>query len=353
MTDTRLAAEGIEVALDRGLGHLSSFAVLRDGRRIDPFARVEWADEPPDSPRFPPDMAPHLGRMSKDFFCAPFSTDDVEDAPAHGWPANSAWRVVAAEGARATFALDRRVAGAEIEKDWTLIDGHPFLYQRHRFRGGEGRIPVAHHTMVDLSRGGEILLSPKRLYETPGERPEAGRDDTRSIFAYPAEAEDPTRFPGADGPLDLTRWPVGDRHNDFAMAVEADLSGWGWAMVVRPADGDAAILIKRAAVLPQTMLWFSNGGRQFPPWNGGFSGVLGLEEAASLGGEGWRASAAANRWTERGVPTALQLVPGGVAEVGFALGAIPWDGPPAPVRVLDDRVEVGDVTLPFRADLVA
>ena len=104
-----LAARGIKVALDLGLGQLALFEVLRDGRKISPFARVPWADDPEDKARFAADMAPHLRRMSGDFFCAPFCADDVEGAPAHGWSANSAWDLVD-EGRATDFPGPRALA---------------------------------------------------------------------------------------------------------------------------------------------------------------------------------------------------------------------------------------------------
>ncbi len=76
-----LEARGIRVALDLALGQLAVFEVFRDGRTIAPFARVPWADASDDPGRFAADMAPHLRRMSGDFFCAPFCADCPPSAP--------------------------------------------------------------------------------------------------------------------------------------------------------------------------------------------------------------------------------------------------------------------------------
>ena len=45
------------------------------------------------------------------------------------------------------------------------------------------------------------------------------------------------------------------------------------------------------------MLWFSNGGRDYPPWNGRHVGVLGIEEGRSYAAYGHAASAADNPLT--------------------------------------------------------
>src|SRR5918998_692356 len=78
---------------------------------------------------------------------------DVEAGPPHGWTANGSWRHLAAEalpggGTVRRFELVERVMGARVVKELRLIDGHPFIYQRHVFEGGEGALPVSHHAMT-------------------------------------------------------------------------------------------------------------------------------------------------------------------------------------------------------------
>lgn len=318
-----LEARGIRVALDLGLGQLAAFEVYRNGRTISPFARVPWADSPDDPARFPADMAPHLRRMSGDFFCAPFCADDVEGAPAHGWTANTAWELIDEipfdGGVTARFRLTRRIAGAVVEKLWTLRDDHPFLYQEHRFIGGTGRIPVAHHALFNLRDGGLLQFSPKLWAETPAQPLE--RD--HSVLRYPAQGNDITRFPGQAGPVDLTRYPIGSHHEDFVMLIDDPAQKLGWVTAVRPASGDIAVMVKAVSVLPQTMMWFSNGGRDVAPWNGEHVGVLGIEEACALGIEGWTASITPNRLTAPGIATAIDLGSSQTVSVSTAMGAFP------------------------------
>src|ERR1700752_4483731 len=166
----RIEASGIAVEVDLGIGHLALIEVERNGRKSAPFHRAPWADDaqPPEGT----EDAPHLARISGDFFCAPFCTPDVEPAPPHGWPANAAWAPVdsipvAGGGVAATFVLEKPVMGARVLKELTLRDGHPFLYQRHIFEGGTGALPVANNAMVRLPSGGRVSYSPKRWAETP------------------------------------------------------------------------------------------------------------------------------------------------------------------------------------------
>jgi hypothetical protein len=343
-----LSARGIRAVFDPDQGMLARLEVLRGSRRIAPFARVPWADRD-DPGRMPPGIQPHLARMSGDFFCAPFCADDIGGAPLHGWPANAPWAHVATtalpDGTEARFRLSRPVAGATVEKVWRLRDDHPFLYQRHEFHGGQGAIPVAHHAMVDLRTGGRLAFSPKLFAETPPVEAEPGR----SLLRYPAESADLAAFPGRDGPVDLTRWPIGRRHEEFLMLVDDPAHHFGWVTALRPACGDVALLVKRVSELPQTMLWMSNGGRDRAPWCGEHVGVLGIEEARALGSEGWAAALRPNRLTARGIPTALDLSEAAVVSVSTAIGALPTEATaPLTLSVGDSAVTLSDgTTVPF------
>ncbi len=350
MTHHPMQARGIRATLDLAQGQIALFEVTRGPRRIAPFARVPWADAE-DPSRFAQGMDPHLRAMSGDFFCAPFCDVDPTGAPFHGWPANAAWEVVDTtalpDGTSTRFRLTRPVAGATVEKIWTLRDDHPFLYQRHDFIGGTGAIPVAHHAMVDLRTGGLLGFSPKLWAETPATMPEPGRN----ALSYPAKHADLAAFPGRHGPVNLTRYPIGTRHEDFAMLIDDPAQKIGWVTALRPACADVAILLKSVARLPQTMLWFSNGGRDEAPWCGQHVGVLGIEEGCALGSEGWAAALAPNRLTAQGIATAIDLGAAPVVSVATAMGALPTAADhPLGVAIAENTVVLSDgTTAPFDA----
>ncbi|PZQ99357.1 MAG: hypothetical protein DI533_01330 [Cereibacter sphaeroides] len=341
MTDLHiLEARGVTAALDLALGQVARFEVQRGTRRVAPFARVPWADAP-DASRFPKDMNPHLERMSGDFFCAPFCADDMDGAPLHGWTANAPWEFVSSEqledGVEARFRLSRTVAGARVDKVWRLRDDHPFLYQRHEFFGGQRALPVAHHAMVDLRAGGLVGFSPKLWAETPATPLEPGRHH----LAYPAKSENLHGFPGLNGLVDLCRYPMGLRHEEFVMLIDDPSQILGWVTALRPASADVALLIKPVARLPQTMLWISNGGRDLAPWCGQHIGVLGIEEACAIGPEGWSAAINPNRLTEQGIATALDITAAPTVSVATAMGALPS----AAATLLSLRVEGDEAVL--------
>ena len=277
----RIEANGISAAIDLSVGHIAALEVEVRGRQLAPLHRAPWVDGPDEV--LPEDLPPNVRRLSGDFLCAPFGRNDVVAAPTHGWPANSPWTLLSSEGVEdmrsAAYRLDREVLGAKVTKHLRLVDGHPFLYQEHRFAGGEGLLSVSHHVMTRVERDARLAVSPKRgawTMDTPLES-----DSARGSFAlsYPAEAADLARFPLRDGTTcDLRRFPVAASGEDFVILDETAASGLGWTIVNRVEERDALILLKDAAELPATMLWMSHGGRTYAPWNGRHTGVIGIED---------------------------------------------------------------------------
>ena len=273
-------AAGIRVVVDLAVGHLRSLEIERDGRRLTPLYTAPWVDDP--SIAHDESIVPNLRFLSGDFFCAPFGSASEEGVPPHGWPANSRWdhlETIAHPqgGSVARYALRKRPNGARMVKELTLRDGHPFVYQRHVFEGGLGTITVASHAITRFATRGRLSFSPKSCGETPARPLEPDPARGRYALAYPA------RFTGlgqaplrGGGTTDLGAYPIASRHEDFVMLVEAPGSRLGWAAASRDDAADIVLSLKNPADFPVTMLWFSNGGRDYPPWNGRNVGVLGI-----------------------------------------------------------------------------
>ena len=328
----RVSAEGISFGFDPGLGLLDGFAVEDRGKTVAPLHRAPWVGT---GEALPPGAAPHLATLGGDFFCAPFAGSE-EGSPLHGWPANWPWEVVANGGGVLRAVLGRTVAGATLVKELSVTDGHPFVYQRHVFVGGRGRVSVANHANLSVRNGALIRTSPKSHWETPKTPQESDPARGRSALRYPARAADPRVFPGLAGPVDLTRYPWNPRHEDFAIGIEERGHALGWTAVTRPVEGDLYLSLRDARALPMTMLWHSNGGRDYAPWSGRHVGCLGVEEGAAehmlgLSSEG-----------DLSGPGALALRPDGLAEVRHVIGAIAWPSgePVASVTVEDGSAVV-------------
>ncbi len=343
------------VAVDPGLGNIRELRLSHGGRNVAPLHTAEWVGTPGELPE---DLLPVERELAGDFFCAPFGASDVEAAPAHGWPANSRWDVAKTQPGSLRLVLQRDVLGARIEKRLRLVADAPILYQEHLVTGGSGGLTVAHHPMVRIAGGARFSCSPKRavlMAEVPLE-------PGRNRLAAGATAMSLTALPASDGGIvDLTELPIGDRHEDFVTLVEAAGAAIGWSAVVREAEDDVIFVMKDARVLPVTMLWHSNGGRDHAPWNGRHRGVLGIEDGCAAGAAGHAAALAPNPVAAQGVPTALALAPGRTHRIAHALGA--FARPAGWSRVADIRIEgarcllTGDdgatVALPFDPDFFA
>jgi hypothetical protein len=316
----------VRLTLDLDVGHIRAFEVEHAGRTIAPLHTAPWVDEP--GVAADPTIPPNLKYLSGDFFCAPFAKSDVEEAPSHGWPANSRWNLLGtasrAGGTTARYQLEKAVMGARLVKEITLRDGHAFAYQRHVFEGGNGAISVASHAMTRFVRSGRLSFSPKASAELPSMQQETDPARGRSVFAHPARTTDLTKLPLADGTtVDIHNYPVASGHEDFAMLVEAKGAKVGWTAAVRPDAGDIVFSLKNPADFPVTFLWFSNGGRYYPPWNRRHLGVLGIEEGRAYSAYGHAASIAPNPLSDAGVPTSLTLKPGGAVAVRHVIGGVP------------------------------
>lgn len=338
-----IEAEGVRARVELLFGMISELVVERGGRKISMLHKAPWLGE-----KMPEDAAPHLGGLAGDFFCAPFGDASADGAPGHGWPANTTWTHLGTERKRsetiARFRLDHKAMGADLVKELRLVDGHPFLYQRHVFTGGHAEgMSVANHAMVSLPNGGRLSFSQKRWWETPQIPLEPDPARGRSLLACPAKVVDPQHFPlAAGGEADITRYPFAARHEDFTIGVEAEGSRLGWTTVAREKEGDLFISLRNPARLPMTMLWFSNGGRDYAPWNGRHVGCLGVEEGINRRMLGDSAGRTPHPLDAAGVPTGLTLDPNGTVEVRHVIGSVAWggDGKVASVAPVAGGIEV-------------
>jgi len=343
------------VVVDPGLGNIRELRLTHSGRTITPLHTAEWVGATGD---LPADLLPVERELAGDFFCAPFGVSDVEFAPAHGWSANSRWDVVETQAKALRLVLQRDVLGARIEKCIRLVPDAPILYQEHKVAGGTGGLTVAHHPMVRIAGRARFSCSPKRAVLTAEFPLEPGRNrlavgvTATSLSAVPASS---------GGVVDLTDLPIAEHHEDFLTLVEAAGATIGWSAVVREAEDDVIFVLKDSRVLPVTMLWHSNGGRDYAPWNGRHRGVLGIEDGCAAGVAGHAAALAPNRVAAHDTPTALVLAPARTHRIAHAICAFArpsgWNLV-EDIRIKGDRClvtgnDATTVALPFDPDFFA
>jgi hypothetical protein len=318
----RIGAGDVCVALDPAIGNIRVFSV----NERDILHTAHWVGT--DAAQYA--EAPVDAHLAGDFFCAPFGNSGIVDIPSHGWTANSEWSpVLRAENddtAVLKLALNRDVFGARVTKELHIVAGHSVLYQVHVITGGQGALTFAHHPMLHLLAGGHIGFSEKKAAITP---PSPLEDAHR--FAYPARGADLSKFPSVDGEdVDLRHYPSETGHEDFITLVEADGARFGWTAVTRFAEDDIVLFIKDPRVMPVTMMWQSNGGRDYAPWSDRHTGVLGIEDGCCAGIATLDEASGDNPIAREGVATTLTLRPDLRTEVRHAIAVVPrpsdWSG---------------------------
>jgi hypothetical protein len=345
----RLAVEGVSVAVTPVGGLLEGLTIDDGGRRLRPLHLAPWVGH---GTEVPADAAPHLALLEGDFFCAPFGAPDEAGVPFHGWPANGSWTergVVRAEDGALTarYELVERVRGARVTKEVTLRPGHPVVYQRHVLAGGEGAVPLAHHAMIRVPGGARLSFSRKDFGATPASPQESDPARGRSILAYPRRFDGLGAVPLADGTTrDARAYPFAEGHEDFLTLYDPRDARIGWSAAVAAADGFLFFAVKDAAVLNQTSLWMSNGGRKYAPWSSRHTAVLGIEEGSTYFGDGRVASAGPNAFAQEGYRTAVPLRPDGEVVVRYALGALAAEGWS---EVADVRLSAGALSIVDRS----
>jgi hypothetical protein len=112
--------------------------------------------------------------------------------------------------------------------------------------------------------------------------------------------------PCIDGSItDLTRYPAREGFEDLAILCTDPTVELAWSAVTFPERGYVWFSLRDPRQLTCTLLWFSNGGRDYPPWNGRHVNVMGIEDMTGYFHLGLAASCRDNPLTERGVRTSL------------------------------------------------
>lgn len=313
----------------------------RDGR-IEPFHRAPWLGES--------DVAgpPMLQNLQGDFFCAPFGANDLlgEEKRDHGLTANGAWRELSHGTQRLELELGATLSGARVRKEVTLRPHHPVVYQQHTFEGGEGKLPMGHHAMLRAPDGDVLQLAFSRTIwaGTPPQPVEGDPALGRSLLRYPQELAGLGDARTAAGEaVDLARYPTLEDSEEIIMLVTHPEERVAWSTAVAPSSGWLWFGIRPNTVLRGTLLWMSNGGRDYAPFLGRHRRVLGIEEVTSYFHLGHRASVTGNPLEEQGLPTSVTLSPASSVTVRYAFGAVP-------VPTTFDRVtalELGEKELLF------
>lgn len=301
---------------------------------IRPYAVAPWAEE-----RLPPGTPPLIAALRGDWFCSAFG-ENVEphreqQLPPHGETANRDWQGIDrgenAVGCWLRTGVDLPLQGGRCEATTALMQNHSVIYQRHDLTGLSGPVNPGHHATLafpPVDGAGRISFSQiahAYTYFEPMERPENGG---YSCLEPDVEILDMRAAPCVDGSTtDLSRYPARRGFEDIAILCTDPTVELGWSAVTFQESGFVWFALRNPEQLASTLLWFSNGGRHFPPWSGRHVNVAAVEDVTAFFHVGLAASCRANRLTAHGIRTCLEPDAKGRLSVAYIQGVarIPSD----------------------------
>ena len=304
MTETNRFEKLGSLAWDRGRLDVQALGgmigpvevVLDDGRIIRPFAVAPWGDDPRED--WEATAPPLLKRLRGDWVCLPFglpgrpradlSADWLDgldrnlespDPAQHGACSNADWILEKAEPHALTmsFAPDAKFPISRIVRRLSVADGAPTIEVETR---------VAARADCELQWGVHPTF---RLPDRPGAF-EIAFGGSPTAFTYPGFFE-----PGVSGAahgkvtagIDAVPMLDGSVRSFAALPLPFDteelllVAGHGGvARLTNRAEGYRIVMEWDPNVFPAVLLWVSNRGRRYPPWNGRHLG-LGVEPVAA------------------------------------------------------------------------
>jgi len=320
----------VDAAVTELGGHLGPVTFNLGKKKVQPFSVAPWWNE-----KLAPGTPALLRVLRGDFFCLPFGGNTKpwhgEKHPPHGETANAKWRLKSLTRRNGETCLElslkTKVRDGHVDKRIRLVDGHPLVYQEHLIRGMSGPMPLGHHAMLKFpDREGAGRLSTSKLalgqvFVEPAENP-AQRG--YSVLKAGAVFDNLEAVPDITGATaDLTRYPARRGFEDIVMLVADPSLKVAWNAVAFPEEGYVWFALRNPRVLTSTVLWISNGGRHYPPWNGRHVNVMGIEDVTAWFHYGLAESAEPNPLTTLGYKTHLQLCADEALSVRYLMGVAP------------------------------
>ncbi len=281
----RLTGSHIDLYITRQGGHIAPVLYRIGSRQVSPLSLAPWRPEETAS-----DIPPILRTLRGDFFCLPFGQSGKVPLP-HGDTANLNWEFEARDEESLTLCMRMNSLPGVIRKSIRIGKGQPVLYQSHEISGLSGDFNYGHHAILQFpDKGGPYFIntSPIRFGSVkpdPFTRPEIGE---YSALKTGARFKSLSKVPMiAGGYADLHEYPARHGFEDLVM-ISNKPSRFAWTAATL--DGYVWISLKDPKFFPSTLMWFSNGGRHYAPWNGLHRNRVGLEEVNSHFSDGLEVS---------------------------------------------------------------
>jgi len=342
----RIKNSCVETGVLTECGHLYPVRFFFGEKTIEPMHIAPWENEKSD-----PAIPPMLRFLRGDFFCAPFGASDLleDEKRDHGTSANDKWDVIEAAESSIRLKLSKKISDAELIKEISILENENVVYEKHIFRGGQGKIPVGHHAMLKIPGNCFISFSDFEFGGTPPQPIETEPGKGRSVLKYPQKFSDLASVRRSDDKMiDASVYPFDSGHEDLLMIISDKNIPFGWSAVSCPVSGWLWFSIKNINVLPNTVVWFSNGGRYYPPFSSRHKNVIGIEETNSFFHLGHKASVEKNYLNEQGFKTFIDLSRNKETVITYLFGTIkipPDFGKVKSIIETKDGIEVADNNL--------
>ena len=302
------------------------------GRTISPFFVAPWWKEAPYQ-----NEDEIIKVLRGDFFCLPFGGNNEpyngKKYPVHGETSNRNWDFISKRDTETedeiVLSMDLKIGSGSVQKNIKLRKDEPVIYSSHRVSGFTGKAPIGHHPILkfpETTGSGIIDISPPTAGFTtpvPIEDPALGG---YSRIKPGEEIKDLHSVPCIDGSMiDIGRYPTSFGYEDIVIFINDSVKDFVYSAVSFPSKGYLYFQLKNPRVLAETLLWMSNGGRHYAPWNGRVRGVLGLEEITGFYHYGIKASLNDNFFKDRGYKTYIEFTEDKLFDVKLIMGTVPVD----------------------------
>ena len=325
-----LSTNEITAALTEQGGQLGPITFTVDGREIQPMSIAPWWNE-----KVSLDVPPVARILRGDLFCMPFGLNtkpfNGERHPVHGETTNEKWHFEdysqTSSGTSLHVSMNTKVRAGRVDKWIMLVPGQTVVYERDRVSGMRGPMCFGHHAMLkfpDHEGAGRYSCSKwthGQVFPEPCELPE---NKGYSILKPGAIFNDLSRVPTITGATtDLTRYPARRGFEDVVSLAADTTLPIAWNAVAFPDEGYAWFSLRDPKILASTMLWMSNGGRWYAPWNGRHVNVLGIEDNTAFYHYGLADAVGPNAHNAIGIKTSLELDPAKPLTVNYITGVAP------------------------------
>jgi len=187
-----------------------------------------------------------------------------------------------------------------------------------------GPMPLGHHVMVkipDYPNSAFYSCSPFSYAQVAVREVELPENKGYSRLKTAEIVNDLKRVPNIFGGYDnMTVYPSAKGYEDVISVASTPENKIAWNVMVFPKEKYLFFTLRDPNILRSTMLWISNGGRYYAPWNGRHTNVLGIEDYTGFYHYGLADAVGENVHNQKGIRTVVELSETSPLAVNYIFG---------------------------------